>query len=212
MQAVDQDVYGSTEVLQLTNINRPQITDDDVLVRVRAAAVQIGDWHVMTGEPYLMRIMGAGFRAPKARVRGMDVAGTIEAVGKNVTRFRAGDNVFATPEDTRRTLVDQGLIVFDSTQYDPDDPSNAALIIWITEIDPFDEDMGRMPFDAPMPDKDIRLLRDWIAAGAPGAQCNPDSNNGKACNNTEVVQCNADWSFGERVMLCSNGCVQGVCQ
>ena len=96
MQAVVQDVYGSTEVLQLRNIDRPQITDDDVLVRVRAAGVHIGDWHVMTGEPYLMRIMGAGFRAPKARVRGMDVAGTVEAVGKNVTRFRGGDNVFGT--------------------------------------------------------------------------------------------------------------------
>lgn len=96
MQAIVQDVYGSAEALKLRDIEKPQIGDDDVLVRIRAAGVHIGDWHVMTGEPYLMRIMGFGFRAPKARVRGMDVAGTVEAVGKNVTRFRAGDDVFGT--------------------------------------------------------------------------------------------------------------------
>ena len=75
-------VCGSTE------ITAPTVGDDDVLIGVRAAGVHIGDWHVMTGQPYLMRIMGFGFRAPKARVRGMDVAGTVEAVGANVTRFR----------------------------------------------------------------------------------------------------------------------------
>ena len=74
----------------------PTIGDDDVLVRVHAAGVHIGDWHVMTGQPYLMRVVGFGFRAPKARVRGMDVAGTVEAVGKNVTQFQAGDEVFGT--------------------------------------------------------------------------------------------------------------------
>jgi NADPH:quinone reductase-like Zn-dependent oxidoreductase len=96
MQAIVQDVYGSTEALKLRDIDKPQIGDDDVLVRVHAAGVHIGDWHVMTGQPYLMRIMGLGFRAPKARVRGMDVAGTVEAAGKNVTRFQAGDDVFGT--------------------------------------------------------------------------------------------------------------------
>jgi len=65
-----------------------------VLVRVHAAGLHIGDWHVMTGQPYLMRVMGFGFRAPKARVRGMDVAGVVEAVGATVTRFQAGDEVF----------------------------------------------------------------------------------------------------------------------
>jgi NADPH:quinone reductase-like Zn-dependent oxidoreductase len=96
MQAVVQDTYGSADVLRLEQVPRPTITDDEVLVRVRAAGVHIGDWHVMTGQPYLMRVMGFGFRAPKARVRGLDLEGTVEAVGKNVTRFKTGDDVFGT--------------------------------------------------------------------------------------------------------------------
>jgi NADPH:quinone reductase-like Zn-dependent oxidoreductase len=111
MQAIVQDTYGSADVLRLARIARPKIGDNDALLRVRAASLHIGDWHVMTGLPYLLRVVGFGFRAPKARVRGMDVAGTIEAVGENVTRFQAGDEVFgtcdgsfaeyaATPEDT----------------------------------------------------------------------------------------------------------------
>ncbi len=96
MQAIIQDRYGSADLLELREVDEPQIGDDDVLIRVHAAGVQIGDWHVMTGQPYLMRIMGFGFRAPKARVRGMDVAGTVAAVGQNVTRFQVGDEVFGT--------------------------------------------------------------------------------------------------------------------
>jgi NADPH:quinone reductase-like Zn-dependent oxidoreductase len=97
MRAIVQDHYGETaEVLRLEEIDRPQIGDDDVLVRVRAASVHIGDWHVMSGLPYLLRVVGFGFRAPKVRVRGMDLAGTVEAVGHNVTRFQAGDEVFGT--------------------------------------------------------------------------------------------------------------------
>ena len=96
MRAIVQDQYGAADVLRLQEIDRPEVGDDDVLVRVHAAGVHIGDWHVMTGLPYLMRVMGFGFRAPKARVRGMDVAGIVEAVGKNVTRFQAGDEVFGT--------------------------------------------------------------------------------------------------------------------
>src|SRR5713101_1728194 len=96
MQAITQDQYGSPAVLKLQEIDKPQVGLDDVLVRVHAAGVHIGDWHVMTGQPYLMRIIGFGYRAPKARVRGIDVAGVVEAVGNNVTQFQAGDEVFGT--------------------------------------------------------------------------------------------------------------------
>ena len=96
MKAIVQDRYGSADVLELADIDTPAIGDDDVLVRVHAASVHIGDWHVMTGLPYLMRLIGFGLRAPKARVRGTDVAGTVEAVGKNVAHLRPGDDVFGT--------------------------------------------------------------------------------------------------------------------
>jgi NADPH:quinone reductase-like Zn-dependent oxidoreductase len=97
MRAIVQDQYGQTvDVLRLAEIDRPKVDYDDVLIRVHAASVHIGDWHVMTGLPYLLRVVGFGFRAPKARVRGMDVAGTVEAVGQNVTQFQAGDEVFGT--------------------------------------------------------------------------------------------------------------------
>ena len=91
MRAIIQDQYGETvDVLRLEEIDLPQIGDNDVLVRVKAASVHIGDWHVMAGLPYLLRAVGFGFRAPKARVRGLDVAGTIEAVGQNVTEVSCG--------------------------------------------------------------------------------------------------------------------------
>ncbi len=96
MPAVVQHMYGSPDVLELQQVSTPTVGDDDVLIRVRAAGVHIGDWHLMTGQPYLMRIMGFGLRAPKARTRGTDVAGTVESVGRNVTRFATGDEVFGT--------------------------------------------------------------------------------------------------------------------
>ncbi len=95
MKAIVQDTYGSADVLRLEDIDRPVVADGDVLVRVHAASVFIGDWHIMTGLPYVFRMV-AGLRAPKIRVRGQDVAGRVEAVGKDVTRFRPGDDVFGT--------------------------------------------------------------------------------------------------------------------
>jgi NADPH:quinone reductase-like Zn-dependent oxidoreductase len=94
MRAIVQDAYGDAAQLRLAKVAVPAVGVDDVLIGVRAAGVHIGDWHVMTGRPYLMRVMGFGFRGPKARVRGMDVAGTVAAVGRNVTRFRPGDDVY----------------------------------------------------------------------------------------------------------------------
>jgi NADPH:quinone reductase-like Zn-dependent oxidoreductase len=93
MQAIVQDRYGSAEVLRTREIDRPEIADGDVLVRVRAASVHVGDWIVMTGSPFVMR-MATGLRTPKQRVPGTDVAGTVESVGAAVRELRVGDEVF----------------------------------------------------------------------------------------------------------------------
>jgi NADPH:quinone reductase-like Zn-dependent oxidoreductase len=96
MKAIVQDRYGDLDVLEFRDIDPPVPTDDKVLVRVRAAGLHRGDWHVMTGLPYLIRIVvpTLGLRGPKTPVLGMDLAGTVEAVGANVTRFQPGDEVF----------------------------------------------------------------------------------------------------------------------
>lgn len=94
MRAIVQDAYGSREVFRLAQINRPQVAANEVLVQVSAAGMDRGTWHLMTGKPYLMRIMGFGFRRPNNRVPGLDVAGTVVAVGSGVTRFQPGDEVF----------------------------------------------------------------------------------------------------------------------
>jgi NADPH:quinone reductase-like Zn-dependent oxidoreductase len=94
MKAIVQDTYGSTDVLELREIDKPETADDEVLVRVHAAGVDRGVWHLMTGLPYPVRLAGYGLRAPKTQVPGMDVAGVVEAVGKEVTRFQPGDEVF----------------------------------------------------------------------------------------------------------------------
>ena len=94
VKAIVQDVYGEAGVLRLDEIEMPQPKEGEVLIRVKAAGVDPGVWHLMTGRPYLVRAMGFGMRAPKFRVRGRDVAGTVEAVGAGVTRFKAGDEVF----------------------------------------------------------------------------------------------------------------------
>jgi len=96
MNAIVQDGYGPPEVLSLREIDRPAIGEDDVLVRVHAAGLDQGVWHLMAGMPYMVRLMGFGLRAPKTPVLGSDVAGTVEAVGRNVTRFAPGDEVFGT--------------------------------------------------------------------------------------------------------------------
>jgi NADPH:quinone reductase-like Zn-dependent oxidoreductase len=94
MRAIVQDGYGSTEVLRLAEVDRPDIAPHEVLVKVGAAGMDRGTAHLMTGKPYLMRILGFGFRRPKNRVPGLDVAGTVAAVGSEVTRFAPGDEVF----------------------------------------------------------------------------------------------------------------------
>jgi NADPH:quinone reductase-like Zn-dependent oxidoreductase len=94
MRAIVQDAYGSSDVLRLTEIDRPEIAANEVLVDVAVAGLDRGTWHLMAGKPHLMRIIGFGFRRPKNRVPGLDVAGTVVAVGSEVTRFEPGDEVF----------------------------------------------------------------------------------------------------------------------
>jgi NADPH:quinone reductase-like Zn-dependent oxidoreductase len=93
MQAITQDHYGSHDMLTLADVDKPQIAADEVLIRVHAASVHIGDWILMTGSPFVMRF-ATGLRKPKNPVPGTDVAGTVEAVGGEVTGLRPGDEVF----------------------------------------------------------------------------------------------------------------------
>ena len=94
MRAIVQDRYGSPDVLTPAVIDPPEPGAHDVLLQVRAAGLDRGTWHLMTGQPYLMRVIGFGFRRPKNRVPGLDVAGFVEAVGPAVTRFAVGDEVY----------------------------------------------------------------------------------------------------------------------
>ena len=94
MKAVVQDRYGSADVLRIADVEMPVIGADDVLLRVRAASLHRGDWHVMTGVPSLIRVFGFGLRRPKGRIRGMDVAGVAHSVGSGVTDLKPGDEVF----------------------------------------------------------------------------------------------------------------------
>ena len=93
MQAIVQRTYGSADVLGLAEIDKPEIATNEVLVKVHAAGLDRGTWHLMTGLPYLVRL-AFGFRAPKNPVPGLDVAATVVAIGSDVTRFKAGDEVF----------------------------------------------------------------------------------------------------------------------
>ena len=95
MKAIVQHKYGAPEaVLELQDIDQPVLGDDEVLVRVQAASVNPADWHLMRGSPYVVRLAGYGLRRPKNPVPGTDVAGVVDAVGKDVTRHRPGDEVF----------------------------------------------------------------------------------------------------------------------
>jgi len=93
MKALVYDKYGLPDVLELREIDKPVVTDDDVLVRVHASSVNPLDWHTLTGTPYIAR-MQAGLLKPKREVLGVDFAGTVEAVGRSVKQFQPGDEVF----------------------------------------------------------------------------------------------------------------------
>jgi len=97
VQAIVQDTYGSADVLQLREIDRPRVGADEVLVRVHAAGVDFGVWHLMAGLPYAVRLV-MGVRKPRNPVRGMEVAGVVEAIGTKVTAFKPGDEVFGVSQ------------------------------------------------------------------------------------------------------------------
>jgi hypothetical protein len=131
---------------------------------------------------------------------------------------QAANDVFDTPEHVRDSLVNHDLVKFDSERNDLLDPAGADLIIWITEIDPKGLGIGRMPYDAPLPNRDVKLLIEWIAKGAPGAQCDPSRFSGKACMQDSAgrdvaVTCTEDWNFDKSTaVVCPKGCASGACQ
>src|SRR4051795_861430 len=90
MSAIVQDAYGDADTLRLEQVARPEAGEDEVLVRVHAAGLDRGTWHLMGDKPYLMRIAGLGFRRPKDRVLGRDVAGAVAGVGAAVTGVAVG--------------------------------------------------------------------------------------------------------------------------
>ncbi len=94
MKAIVQQTYGPLDNLRLVEWQKPTPLANAVLIRVRAAGIDPGIWHLMTGRPYMVRLMGLGFSKPKVPVAGWDAAGVVEAVGQNVTRFKPGDEVF----------------------------------------------------------------------------------------------------------------------
>lgn len=95
MKAIVYHSYGSPDVLRYEDIDKPAAGDDQVLIKVRAASVNPYDWHMMRGTPYILR-MQAGLRKPKGVRLGTDVAGQVDAVGRSVTQFKPGDEVFGT--------------------------------------------------------------------------------------------------------------------
>lgn len=112
MKAIVNPRYGSPDVLQLVDVPKPDPAENLVLVRVRAASVNPADWHMMRGEPYVMRVSGNGLTKPKLHGIGHDFAGTVETVGSKVTRFRPGDEVFGASVKTFAEYVrvsEQGL-------------------------------------------------------------------------------------------------------
>jgi NADPH:quinone reductase-like Zn-dependent oxidoreductase len=100
MKALTQDRYGTADVLELRDIERPKPREGQVLVRVVAAGIDRGAWHFMAGEPYLMRLLGFGLRAPSVAVPGTNFAGVVEAVGPAVTAFKPGDEVYGATRGT----------------------------------------------------------------------------------------------------------------
>jgi len=99
MQAMVYTTYGSPDVLKLKELQKPILQDDEVLIQVYTAAANAGDWHLLRGNPFMIRL-SAGLRKPKHQILGADVAGRVAAVGRNVTQFQPGDDVFGDLSDS----------------------------------------------------------------------------------------------------------------
>jgi NADPH:quinone reductase-like Zn-dependent oxidoreductase len=106
VKAIVQDRYGSADILQFADVDEPTPADGEVLVRVVAAGMDRGAWHFMTGQPYLMRLLGFGFRAPSVSVPGTNFAGVVERVGPSVVGFAPGDEVYGA---TRGTFAERAV-------------------------------------------------------------------------------------------------------
>ncbi|WP_083773668.1 NAD(P)-dependent alcohol dehydrogenase [Paenarthrobacter aurescens] len=150
MRAIVQEAYGSADVLHEAQVPRPAIADNEVLVRVRAAGLDRGTWHVTTGLPYALRL-AYGFRAPKNPVPGLDLAGTVEAVGAKVTRFAVGDHVFGSGKGTfaefaaareKQLALKPATISFEQAAAVPVSACTALIAVRAGGIDPA---AGRMP-------------------------------------------------------------------
>jgi len=94
MKAIVYEKYGPPEVFQLREVEKPVPGDNEILVKIHAASVNAADWHLHRADPFLVRVMGEGFLKPKHKILGADIAGQVEAVGRNVKQFKAGDEVF----------------------------------------------------------------------------------------------------------------------
>ena len=94
MKAIVYTEYGPPDVLHLEEVKKPAIKEDQVLVKVYAASINAGDWHILTADPFPLRLTGIGLFKPKNTILGVDIAGCVEAVGRNIKQFRPGDAVF----------------------------------------------------------------------------------------------------------------------
>jgi NADPH:quinone reductase-like Zn-dependent oxidoreductase len=101
MKAIVYDKYGSPDVLRFEEIEKPVPGDDEVLIKIHAASVNAYDWHMLRADPFFVRFMGGGIFKPKKRILGIDLAGRVEAVGRNVKQFKPGDEVFGDISGTK---------------------------------------------------------------------------------------------------------------
>ena len=152
MRAIVQEGYGSAaDVLHEARVPRPDIAENEVLVKIRAAGLDRGTWHIATGMPYALRLV-YGFKAPRKPVPGLDLAGTVEAVGAKVTRFAVGDHVFGSGRGTfaeyaaareNQLALKPANITFEQTAVVPVSACTALIALRAGGIDPGQDQPAR---------------------------------------------------------------------